>query len=49
MNTEYKRYIVKVGNAKVNEFDDVNEAVTYAVSVGGFVFDYYEFAIVFRA
>ena len=50
MNTEYRRYEVKVGNnVVVMECDDFNVAVSKASEVNGLVFDNYEFAIVFRA
>ena len=49
MNTEYRRYIVKVGNKNVMECDDFEEAKNYAIAIAGLVFDNYEYAIIYRA
>ncbi len=49
MNTEYRRYVVKVDNAILKECDDLEEAKKFAFSVSGIVFDNYEYAIIFRA
>ena len=49
MNTEYRRYEVKIENKVVMECDDANEEIAFAIKVSGFVFDNYEFAIIYRA
>lgn len=54
MNTEYRRYIVKVGRQNVMESDSFEEAKRFAIEAScfgedGYVFDNYEYAIVFRA